>query len=173
MHARHQQAVQNGAGAGMAEQGKRDDQQAGEDEDVHEALPVLEAAGERHCDQRQGCDRDNDITVETQILERQRDTDELRQDGQEVEHEERSDRVGAPGAAEALENEPGVPNAGDGAQPDDHLLVDDHDDDQQGEHPEQAGAVVLSGLRVGRDTAGVVVADHDDQSRAHDREQRL
>ncbi len=44
--------------------------------------------------------------------------------------------------------------------------------DQQQQHPQQARAVVLARLRVGRDAAGVVVADHHDQARADDREQR-
>ena len=64
------------------------------------------------------------------------------------------------------------PTPGDRPEPDDHLLVDDQHRDQQQQHPQQAGAVVLARLRVGRDPAGVVVADHHDQPRADDRQQR-
>ncbi len=69
-------------------------------------------------------------------------------------------------------DQPRVADAGDRAEPDDHLLVDDQHRDQQQQHPQQAGAVVLAGLRVGRDAAGVVVADHHDQAGADDRQQR-
>ena len=74
-----------------------------------------------------------------------------------------TDRERAPEAAEALVDQPGVADAGDGAEPDDHLLVDDQHRDQQQQHPQQAGAVVLAGLGVGGDAARVVVADHHDQ----------
>ena len=65
-----------------------------------------------------------------------------------------------------------MPDTGDCAEPDHHLLVDDEDRDEQKQHPQQAVPVVLAGLAVRGDTAGVVVADHDDQARADDREQR-
>ena len=88
------------------------------------------------------------------------------------EQEQVADREPAPEAPEALVDQPRVADAGDRAEPDDHLLVDDQHRDQQQQHPQQARAVVLAGLRVGRDAAGVVVADHHDQARADDREQR-
>src|SRR6266700_3354310 len=43
--------------------------------------------------------------------------------------------------------------------------------DEQREGPDQRDAVVLPGLRVGRDAAGVVVTDHDDQAGADHGEQ--
>jgi hypothetical protein len=114
----------------MTQQGERNDDQAGDDEYVHAALPVLEAAGEGHGDQRGGSDRHDGVAVHAEVLERQRDPDELRHDGEKVEHEQCSNRVGAPEAPEPLEDQPGVPDARDGPQADNHLLVDDHDDDQ-------------------------------------------
>ncbi len=64
-------------------------------------------------------------------------------------------------------------DAGDGAQAQHHLLVDVQDGDQQEQGPQQVGAVVLARLAVGGERAGVVVADHDDQAGADDRQQRL
>ena len=52
-----------------------------------------------------------------------------------------------------------------------HFLVDDQHGDKEDERPQEAGAVVLAGLRVGGHPTGVVVADHDDQAGAHDRQQ--
>lgn len=63
-----------------------------------------------------------------------------------------------------------VADAGDGAQSRDHLLVDQQHRQQQEHDPQHAVAVVLARLGVGLNAAGVVVADHYDQARAHDRE---
>src|ERR1700694_1229570 len=65
-----------------------------------------------------------------------------------------------------------MPDAGDRAQPDDHLLVDDQARYEKSQRPEKRVAVVLTRLRVGGDPAGVVVADHDDDPWAEDGEQR-
>ena len=78
----------------------------------------------------------------------------------------------APEPAEPLVDEPGVPDAGDRAEPDHHLLVDDQHRDQQQQRPQQAVAVVLPGLRVGGHAAGVVVADHHDQPGPDDGQER-
>ena len=86
--------------------------------------------------------------------------------------EQVADGEPAPEAAEALVDQPCVTDAGDRAEAHDHLLVDDQHGDKQQQHPQQARAVVLPGLGVGRDAAGVVVADHHDQARADDRQQR-
>jgi hypothetical protein len=53
-----------------------------------------------------------------------------------------------------------------------HLLVDVKHRDQQQQGPQQGGTVVLAGLAVGAEGAGIVVADHDDQAGADDRHQR-
>jgi len=62
-------------------------------------------------------------------------------------------------------------DAGDSAEAHDHLLVNDQHRHEQDQRPQQRQAVVLARLRVRRDTTGVVVADHHDQARAHDRQQ--
>ena len=49
------------------------------------------------------------------------------------------------------------------------LMNSDRGKEQQ--DPQQAGAVVLAGLRVDGEPAGVVVGDHHHQAGAHDREQ--
>ena len=64
-------------------------------------------------------------------------------------------------------------DAGDGAQAQHHFLVHIEHGDEQCERPEQGGAVVLAGLGVGAEGAGVVIADHDDEAWAEDREQRF
>ena len=117
-------------------------------------------------------DRHRDVLRDAEVAERQADADELGDDREEVEHEQVADREPAPEASEALVDQPRVADAGDRAEPDDHLLVDDQHRDQQQQHPQQAGAVVLARLGVGGDAAGVVVADHHDQPGADDREQR-
>ena len=63
-------------------------------------------------------------------------------------------------------------DAGHRAEAQHHLLVHVEDRDQQQQRPQQRRAVVLAGLGVGGEGAGVVVADHDDQAGAEDREQR-
>src|SRR6516225_7109534 len=60
---------------------------------------------------------------------------------------------------------------GNCAEPQYHLLVDIEHRDQQRERPQEGRAVVLAGLRVGAEGAGVIVADHDDQARPEDRQQ--
>ena len=54
----------------------------------------------------------------------------------------------------------------------DHLLVHVQDRDQQQQGPQQRRAVVLARLRIGTEGAGVVIADHDDQARAQNREEQ-
>jgi len=108
-----------------------------------------------------------------QIGQTEADPDELGDDGQRVEQEQVDHRECAPEPAETFQDQPGVPDPGDRAQPHDHLLVDIQHRDQQQQGPQQGGAVVLPGLGVGGERAGVVVADHHDQPRADDRDQRL
>ena len=78
----------------------------------------------------------------------------------------------APEAAEPLVDELGVADAGHRPEPYHHLLVDDQHRHEQQQHPQQGVAVVLPGLRVGGDAAGVVVADHHDQAGADDGKER-
>ena len=115
--------------------------------------------------------RHRDVLADPEVVEGQADADELGGDGEEVEDEQVADREGAPEPAEALVDQPGVADAGDRAQADHHLLVDHQDRDEQRQRPQQGQPVVLPRLGVGGDAAGVVVAHHDDESRAHDGEQ--
>jgi hypothetical protein len=85
----------------------------------------------------------------------------------------RSMTEGAPKFAEALEDQPGMPDAGNRTETQHHLLVDVEDRDQQRQRPQQSRAIVLAGLRVGAEGAGVIVADHYDEPRPENREQRL
>ena len=79
----------------------------------------------------------------------------------------------APELAEPRQDQPRVPDPGDRAEAEHHLLVHVQHRDQQQQRPQQLRAVDLAGLPVGGERAGVVVADHHDQAGADDREQRL
>ena len=65
-----------------------------------------------------------------------------------------------------------MPDAGDGAEAQDHLLIDVENRDEQRQRPQQRRAVVLTGLPVGGKSARVIVAHHNDQAGAKDGEQR-
>ncbi len=156
----------------MSEDQQRDDQEVGDHEHVHESLPAAEAAGRGDRDQRRGGDRHGEVLADPEVAERQAHPDELGDDRQEVQQEQIADRERTPELAETLEDQPRVADPRNGPQADHHLLVDDQHGDQQQQHPQQARAVVLPGLRIRGDTARVVVADHHDQARAHDRQQR-
>ena len=67
----------------------------------------------------------------------------------------------------------GVADSRDGSQSQHHLLVDVENGNEQEESPHEVGAVVLSRLGVGAEGAGIVVAGHDDEARAHDGEEGL
>ena len=151
---------------------QRDHEEVREHEQEHAALPDAEAAAGGDRDERDGGDRDREVFGDAEVAEREADADELGHDREEVQDEQVADGEEAPEAPEPLDDQPRVPDAGDRAEPDDHLLVDDQHRHEQQQHPQQAGAVVLPGLRVGRDAAGVVVADHHDQPGADDRQQR-
>jgi hypothetical protein len=132
-----------------------------------------EAAGRRgNHDQRRGDEHAPQLR-QAQIAERQADADELGDDRQRVEQKQVDDAEGAPKFAKALEDQPGMPDAGNRAETQHHLLVDVEDRDQQRQCPQQGRAIILAGLRVGAEGAGVIVADHDDEPRPEDREQRL
>ena len=156
----------------MAEKNQRQDEKAGKQEDEHRALPAAEVAADRDAYQNRGRDRDDDHGMQAEVLAGEADAHELRADGQKVQKEYARDRVHSPEPAEALADEPRVADAGHRAQPDDHLLVDDQNRNQQDQRPEQRVAEVLAGLGVRGDAAGVVVADHDDEPRTDDRGER-
>ena len=93
-------------------------------------------------------------------------------DGQCVQQEQVDDAECTPELSEALKDQARVPHAGHRAEPQHHLLVDVEHRHQQQQRPQQCRAVVLPGLRVGGESAGIVVAGHYDQTRAENREQR-
>jgi hypothetical protein len=70
----------------------------------------------------------------------------------------------APELAEALEDQPRVPDASHCTQSHNHLLVHVKHRDQQHQRPQQGRAVILPGLGVGPEGTGIVVAHHDDQT---------
>jgi hypothetical protein len=59
-------------------------------------------------------------------------------------------------------------DAGDRAKAQDHFLVNVQNRHQQQQRPEQRGTVILPGLRVCGEGAGIVITHHDDQARAQD-----
>src|ERR1700730_2368221 len=93
------------------------------------------------------------------MVERQADADELGDDRQRVEQNQVDDAEGAPKFAEALEDQPGMPDARNRTETQHHLLVDVEDRDQQRQRPQQSRAIILAGLRVGAEGTGVIVAD--------------
>jgi hypothetical protein len=140
---------------------------------VSNPLEPPEAAGERGADHHGGGQRHRDDLRQAQVTGGQRDPDELGDDRQGVEDEQVDDAERAPELAEPLQDEPGVPDPGDRAEAQHHLLVHVEHRNKQQQRPEQPGAVVLPGLPVGGERAGVVVADHHDQPGADDGQQRL
>ena len=102
----------------------------------------------------------------------ERNADELGHDRERVQDEQIDDAEGAPELAEALEDQPCVTDAGHGAQPQHHFLIDEEHGHEQQHGPQQGGAVVLSRLRVGAEGAGIVIADHHDEAGPENREQR-
>ena len=156
----------------MRHERDRHEQEAGEDERHGEALEAAEIAGAHGRHDEEGRKRDADRLGQAEIIERERDADELGDDGERVEQEEIDDAERAPELAEALEDEPRMPDAGHRAKPQHHLLIHVEHRDQKGERPQQRRAVILARLRVGPECARVIVADHDDQAGAEDCEQR-
>ena len=156
----------------MTQEGQRQDQKAGEEEDEHRTLPAPEVPGHRDGDEYQGGRRDHDVWADAKVGRREPHADELGADGEEVQQEQVTDREPAPKATEPFDDQLGVTDPGHRPEADHHLLVDDQDGDQQDQGPEQRVAEVLPGLRVRGDTAGVVVADHDDEARTDDGRER-
>jgi hypothetical protein len=81
------------------------------------------------------------------------------------------DAEGAPELAEAIQNQSGMADTGNGAEAEHHFLVHVQHGDQQHQGPQQRGAVVLAGLRIGAEGTGVVVPDHHDEARPQNGEQ--
>src|SRR5260370_32349549 len=108
----------------MLPQSHRHQQQATGDEQQSEPLEAPEIASAGGGDDDRGRGDDAELLRETEVAQRQADADELGHDGEGVEYEQVDDAEGAPELADALEDEPSVPDAGHGAPAQDHLLVD-------------------------------------------------
>jgi len=165
------EVVGGAAPVGVGQQQHRDLQQGDGEEDEHCPFPAAEAARGHDHDQRHRRGRDDHVLGDAEVGGGQGDADELGDDGEEVQQEQVTHGEPAPTAAEAFVDQPGMPHPGDRAEADHHFLVDHQYGDEQQQHPEQGGAVVLPGLGVGGDAAGVVVPDHHDQTGAEDGQQ--
>ncbi len=104
--------------------------------------------------------------------ERHVDGGKLGDQGQEVDDLELAQREAPPALAKPLVDHGGVAAAGSDAQAHNHLLDEVGDRQQQGENPQQLGAVVGTCLGIGGDGAGIVVGHHDDQPGAKDHQER-
>jgi hypothetical protein len=170
-HAGRDQVAGDLSQRGMDHQENRDQQQAAKHQRQGKALepPEVSRAGRRH--HQQGRRRDAPALRHAQILQGQADADEFRDDGQRVQQKQVDDAECAPEAAEALKDQPRMADPGDGAKPEHHLLIDIENRDQQQQGPQKSGAVILPGLGIGAERAGVIVAHHHDQPGAHDGKQ--
>jgi len=131
-------------------------------------LPVLTRTHDHHRSHHHRRD-----LGQPEVADGQGDSDELGHDGQRIQDEQVDDAERSPELPEALQDETGVPDPGDSAEAQNHLLTDIEDRHQEEQRPEQMRSVVLAGLGVGAEGTGVVVADHDDQPGADDRKQGL
>ena len=107
----------------MHEQQNRNQQEAPHHKQKRDALEPAEAAGARRDHDQQGGGSDAPTPGHAKIIESEADADELGDDGQGVQQEKIDDAERAQ-FAEAFQNEPRMPNAGNGAQAEYHLLVD-------------------------------------------------
>ncbi len=149
----------------------RDQQQTPEHQEQRKALKTAEIARASSGNDNCGRGYDAQLPRQSQIVQRQADADELRDDCQGVQQEQINDAEYAPELAEALQDQPGMADAGHHAQTQNHLLIHVEYRNQQQERPQQGGPIVLPGLGIGAERAGIVVADHDDETWPQDREQ--
>ncbi|MEY9321679.1 hypothetical protein ABIF29_008478 [Bradyrhizobium elkanii] len=172
-HLRHEEVRRDLADRRVHHQDHGHQQQAAGDQHDAEAFEAAEVAGRdrQHHDDSRG--QYAPELRDAEEMKCERDADELGDDGQRVQYQEVDDAEGTPELAEALEDQPRMADPGDRAEPHHHLLVDVEHRDQQQQCPKQRGAVILSGLGIGAERTGVVVADHHDQAGADDRQQRL
>jgi hypothetical protein len=169
---RHDQVVRDLRQRRVHPEGDRHQQKAAKDEQKREPFEPPEVAGPggRYDDSRRGDHAE--LLGETEVAQRQGDADELGHDRERVQQKQVDDAEGPPELADALEDEPGMADAGHRTQPQHHLLVDVEDRYQQDQRPEERRAVGLGGLRVCPEGAGVIVSDHDDEARSQDCKQR-
>ena len=148
-------------------------QQAAGHQNQRKALEAAEVAGTgRQHDEYRSQAHANDFGY-TQKIHPQADADEFGDDGQRIEQEQVDGAEGAPEFAKAFQNQPRMANTGDCAQTQHHFLVHIKHGNQQRQCPQQAGAVVLSGLGIGAEGTGVVVPHHHDEAGAENGQQGL
>ena len=167
-----EEVVGRGAERPMRDDEDRHERKTAEAERHREALEAPEVAlrcGEHHA--RSG-DGDAGEPRQAEIRECEADADEFGDDRERIEHEQIDHAERAPEFAEAFEDQTRVPDAGHDAEPQNHLLIHVQHGHEEQQRPQEARTVVLSGLRVRAECAGVVIADHHDQTRAEDREKR-
>jgi hypothetical protein len=157
----------------MDRQEDRHQKEAAEDEHHREALETAEIAGARGGHDQNGGERHAGFLGDAEIIERQGDADELGDDGQRIEEKKIDDAEGAPELAEAFEDEAGMADPRDRAETQDHLLVHIKNGNQEKQRPQERGAIILPGLGIGAEGAGVIVADHDDETWAENGEKSL
>jgi len=150
----------------------RHQQQAEEAQRQGKPLEAAEVTSARRGNDNAGCNHDTPHARDAEVAEGQVDADELGNDGKSVQDEQIDDAECAPELAEAFEDQAGMANPGHNTETDHHLLIHIEHRHEQQQRPKQSGAVVLAGLGVGAEGAGIVVANHDDQAGANDRHQR-
>src|ERR1700730_3845162 len=134
-HLRHHHVLDHLTRRRVDEKEDRKDQEASQDKHQREPLEAAEvASARREHDERSGC-YDPPQLWHSEIVERQRDADELRDNRQGVENKQVDDAERAPKSAEALKNEPGMANAADGSEAEHHLLIDVKNREQQHQRP--------------------------------------
>ena len=157
--------------AGTPEDGERDQGEVDGDEDVHRALPAAEAARQGGDEKRERADDHRGQGGHAEHPGGEVDAEELGDQGEPAEEHEVAEGECRPETAETREDEPGVADPAHRPEARRHLLVDEQDGEEEQQHPEQPGAVVLSRLGEGRDAARVVVGHHRDEAgAAHDGE---
>nr|CUV13469.1 conserved protein of unknown function [Ralstonia solanacearum] len=169
---RHEEVARHLLERRMRHRQHRDQRKAAHHQRQREPLEAAEVArggGQQHQRSRHA---HAPLARNPEIRQREADADELCHQRQRVHQEQVDHGEAAPEPAEAREDQPRMADPRDGAQPQHHLLVHIQHRDQQQQRPQQRGAVVLPGLGVRAEGAGVVVAHHHDEAWAQDGEQR-
>src|SRR6202022_3186600 len=152
-HLWHQHVLDHLARRWVDEKEDRKEKKTPQDEGERETLKAAEVAGaRREHDERSGR-RDAPELRQSEIVERERDADELGDNRQRVENKQIDDAKRAPEFAKALKDEPGMADTGNRAEAQYHFLIDVKNRDQQHQRPEERRAVVLTSLGIGTESA--------------------
>ena len=150
--------------------GEDHDRHEHEIEDGHpEGDPLPAPVAEKHEDVSDEEEREKDTQPARDPEERKpdADADELRHEREDVGGHEIEEREDPPERSVTPPDEFGVPAAGDGPQPDGHLLDDVGDDPERDqEWKKDPQSVSGTGLGVGEHPPGVVVSQHDQNAGA-------